>query len=252
MHLGLIGFPLKNTFSKNYFESKFSQLHLIDATYANFSIESLELFPALLNNYPELNGLNVTIPFKEKICQYLDEVTPTAAEIGAVNCIQFIKKETRTKLIGHNTDAFGFEQSLKHWLPDSMPKSAMVFGNGGAAKAVVYVLKKLGFSIQLVGRTADSLSQKMSYTDLNKSHFDKHFLLVNCTPVGMSPNDKELLPIPYEFIHDQHCCYDLIYLPEKTPFLEKSALQGAQIKNGLEMLHLQADKAFEIWQSETV
>lgn len=249
MKLGLIGYPLKNTFSKNYFENKFRHLNWEQASYTNFPIETVELFKELLENEMGLNGLNVTIPYKEKIIPLLDEVDPIAIEIGAVNCIQFIKKEQHTILKGYNTDAFGFEQSLLNWLPQTSPNTALVFGNGGAAKAVIYVLKKLGFSVQLVGRTADPNKQKISYADLNKGHFEKHFLLVNCTPIGMSPNDQDLLPIPYEFISDQHYCYDLIYLPEKTAFLTVSEQQGAHIKNGLEMLHLQADKAFEIWQS---
>jgi shikimate dehydrogenase len=252
MKVGLIGYPIKNTFSQNYFESKFKQLQMKDASYCNFPLETIELFPALLHTHPALNGLNVTIPYKEKIIPYLNELSPAAAAIGAVNCIEFKKIQEQTILVGHNTDAYGFEQSLKNWLPIQFTKTALVFGNGGAAKAVCYVLKKLGFDLLLVGRQSDPSQQKISYNELTAAHFKQYQLLVNCTPVGMSPNETTLLPIPYQYINCQHSCYDLIYLPAQTPFLKASAANGATVKNGLEMLHLQADAAFAIWMQTTI
>jgi len=249
MHFGLIGFPLKNTFSKQYFENKFEALKIEAATYSNFPLESIDLFEDLLRQNQDLNGLNVTIPYKEKIIPYLTEIDAVAKEIGAVNCIKIKNKAQEKELIGYNTDAFGFEYSLVNWIPKNIQKNALVFGMGGAAKAVIYTLTKLGFSIQLVGRTADASTGKISYDELTEAHFKTATLLVNCSPVGMSPNDQALLPIPYQYITPAHFCYDLIYLPAQTLFLKSSAAQGACIKNGLEMLEKQADKAFEIWQN---
>lgn len=248
MQLGLIGFPLKNGFSKAYFENKFRELNMLDSRYENYPFENVNEFKNLLENHSNLNGLNVTIPHKQNIIPNLNELDKTAEEIGAVNCIKITKnKNGETHLKGYNTDAFGFEQSLQNFLKNEKPESAIVIGIGGAAKAVIYILKKLGIQVILVGRTSNQNEGKLAYEDLSENHFITSQLIVNCSPVGMHPNPENLVPIPYEFVNENHYCFDLIYNPDETRFLEECRLKGAKTKNGLEMLHAQAERAFEIW-----
>ena len=248
MQLGLIGFPLKNGFSKAYFENKFHELNMLDSRYDNYPFENINEFKNLLENHPNLNGLSVTIPHKQNIISYLNELDQTAEEIGAVNCIKITKKENGVRqLKGYNTDAFGFEQSLLSFLDNYKPQSAIVIGIGGAAKAVIYILKKLGIQVTLVGRTSNQNEGKIAYEDVVENQFKTSQLIVNCSPVGMHPNPENLVPIPYEFVNENHYCFDLIYNPNETRFLEECRLKGAKTKNGLEMLHAQAERAFEIW-----
>lgn len=239
---GLIGFPLTHSFSKGYFEDKFLKEKITDCIYDIFPLERIEDFQSLCNQYHNLAGLNVTIPYKEKIIPYLDKLDETAVNIGAVNTIKF----TEGKKIGYNTDAYGFEMSL---LPLLKPhhKTALILGTGGASKAVEYVLSKNGISYQHVSRIRTE--KAIHYEDVNEMIIHKSTLIINCTPVGMHPDTDEAPEIPYQYLTSKHLLYDLIYNPADTQFLILGKEQGAQTKNGLEMLHLQAERSWQIWNS---
>lgn len=240
---GLIGYPLKNSFSENYFNQKFNTLGL-DAQYRNFPLADISEFQELLHKQPSLSGLNVTIPYKETIIPFLDELSPEAEQIGAVNTIQFLNG----KLIGHNTDVVGFEKSI---LPVLKPwhQHALILGSGGAAKAVAFVLKKLGLNYHIVSRNPEV---GITYDELDKPFIRAHQVIINCTPLGMFPNVDEFPLIPYEFITALHLAHDLIYLPEETLFLKQAKQHGAVTKNGLVMLHQQAEKAWQIWNNSAL
>ncbi len=245
-NFGLIGFPLKNSFSINYFTEKFEQLNLENYTYKNFSIEHIDDFPLFLKKNKDLYGLNVTIPHKIVVMKYLDELDESAKVVGAVNCIKIIRdsEEDVHKLIGYNTDIFGFEASLKPLLHLSI-KKALILGNGGATKAVAYVLNKIGIEFLVVSRSPNT--HNVSYQSIDENILNQYQLIINCTPVGMFPNIDDMPKIPYQFITPNHIAFDLIYLPEETLFLKKCKEQGATVKNGLDMLHLQAQKALNIF-----
>lgn len=239
---GLIGYPLSHSFSKKYFEDKFQKLQVTDYSYNTFPLENINLFPALLEREKGLLGLSVTIPHKETVITYLDELDETAKEIGAVNCI----KITNGKLKGYNTDAFGFRQSLRPFLDVNHTK-ALVFGTGGASKAIAYVLKNLNIDVWFVTRTKNkNIPNSFTYEELNEEIVAACKLLVNTTPVGMYPN-TDLLPLPYSAITSQHLVYDVIYNPAETQFLKKAKEQGALISNGYNMLCFQADEAWRVW-----
>jgi len=248
---GLIGYPLKNNFSKDFFTKKFNELGLLDYTYRNIPIPDIGLLKDMLVFYPTLIGLNVTIPYKQEILRFLYEIDISALEVGAVNCVKVIRESANPdeyKLIGYNTDVYGFELSLINFVKDiSKIKKAIILGNGGAAKAIKYVLQKHG--VQMISVTRQATEDCIGYEELSKEMIESSQLLVNCTPVGMYPNEKDLLPIPFDYINDAQYCYDLIYLPEEPSFLREAKKQGASIKNGLEMLHLQAEKSWEIWNN---
>ncbi|MCA0426952.1 MAG: shikimate dehydrogenase [Bacteroidetes bacterium] len=246
MKAGLIGYPLKNGFSKAWFTKRFENLNMKDSSYENYPLERIEEFDLLCKNHPELNGLSVTIPHKQAIIPYLDSLSPEAEAIGAVNCIHF----TNGQKLGHNTDAIGFKTSLLEWLGDYKPASAMVLGIGGAAKAIIHVLNQENIRVTKVGLHTNPSTPKKAYTDLTEIDYREHQLIVNCSPLGMHPNPDGLVPLNYELITENHWCYDLIYNPDQTRFLEESAKRGAKIKNGLQMLHLQAEAAFSIWNSK--
>jgi shikimate dehydrogenase len=239
---GLIGYPLSHSFSKGYFSEKFQKEKIIDCHYDIFPLEKIEDFKLLCEQHQNLVGLNVTIPYKEKIIPFLDELKEDAKEIGAVNTIKFIDG----KKIGYNTDCYGFEMSLKRLLR-AHHTSALILGTGGASKAVEFVLKKLGISFQYVSRNKSDKS--ISYDELNENIVSSSSVIVNCTPIGMCPKIEVAPEIPYNFISNNHLLYDLIYNPEETLFLKEGKLRGAQTKNGLEMLYLQAEKSWEIWNS---
>ena len=243
---GLVGFPLKNTFSKDFFIAKFSTLGLNDFSYENFSIENIDQITNVLKSNPDIGGFNVTIPYKESILNFLDEIDESAKTIGAVNCV---KVNSQSKLIGFNSDAFGFEKTIIPIIKDGHQK-ALILGTGGVAKAVAYVLKNLHIDFKFVSRKLSLQSSTIQFQNLNSEIITSSTLIINCTPVGMFPNPNEFPNIPFQFISSKHFCYDLIYLPEKTLFLEKCETQGASIKSGLEMLHLQAEKSWEIWNSK--
>jgi shikimate dehydrogenase len=239
---GLIGYPLSHSFSKGYFSKKFQKENIVDCQYDVFPLERIEDFVELCEQHKNTVGLNVTIPYKEKIIPLLDELNKDAKEIGAVNTIKF----TNGKKIGYNTDCFGFEMSLKPLLKEHHT-SALILGTGGASKAVEYVLKKLGISFQYVSRTKSE--KAISYNDVNSFIIQHSTLIINSTPIGMYPNVDIAPNIPYDVITDQHLLYDLIYNPEETQFLTEGKIRGAQTKNGLEMLYLQAERSWEIWNS---
>lgn len=237
---GVIGFPLTHSFSPDYFKNKF-QRENIEANYAAIQIENLNQLRKLVSE-KKLAGFNVTIPYKEKIISLLDSLSDEAEEIGAVNCV----KIESGKLIGYNTDAYGFEIALKEVMK-LKHENALVLGIGGAARAVKYVLKNLGINFKSVVR--DKTKGDLLWNEVTEKIISEHTLLINCTPLGMLPNEKSFPPIPYSAINDMHLLFDLVYNPAETLFLKKGKEQGASISNGLHMLELQAEKSWEIWNS---
>jgi len=241
---GLIGYPLSHSFSKKYFTDKFQEEGIRDCNYELYPIASIEELPDLLKKVPNLVGLNVTIPYKEQVLPFLEELDEGAAEVGAVNTIKIIKG----KLSGYNTDVYGFEQSLQNFVIKNKLtpiKKALILGTGGAAKAVAYVLKKLEIDFHLVSRKARP--GVISYEDINFSVLDEIQLIVNTTPLGMAPKIVTAPNIPYEALNAQHLLFDLVYNPKKTVFLSNGEQQGSYIINGYEMLIGQAEKSWQIW-----
>lgn len=239
---GLIGYPLSHSFSKSFFDKKFLRENILNAEYQNYPLEKIEDFPALISSIPNLKGLNVTTPYKESIIPYLTELDDTAKEIGAVNTIRFIDG----KLIGYNTDAWGFAKSLLGMAHIDM-KTALIIGDGGAAKAVKYVLKRIGISYKTVNRTKKE--NALTFDELSDELIASTKLFIQTTPVGTFPNVNEMPPIPMNAINAGHKAIDLIYNPEETLFLKSMKEKGATIKNGSEMLHAQALEAWKIWNS---
>ena len=239
---GLLGKNISYSFSRGYFTKKFETLDLKKYLYKNFDIQDLKEFPEVIAEETNLLGINVTIPYKEEVIQYLDTLDKTAEEIGAVNTIKFTK---RGNLKGYNTDVVGFKNSIAPLLKKHH-KHALILGTGGASKAVAYALAKNNIACVFVSRSP-SENNEISYKDLDAAIIAKHHIIVNCTPLGTSP-DIHLSPaIPYAFITDKHLLYDLIYNPEITSFLSKGKDRGAVIKNGYEMLELQAEESWRIW-----
>ncbi len=243
---GLIGYPLSHSFSQGFFNEKFTS-EGIDATYENFEIPTIDDFQKVILSNPELNGLNVTIPYKEQVIQYLDELDETAKEIGAVNVIKFIRDKKRLKLKGYNSDTIGFTQSISEYIKPNH-KKALILGTGGASKAVKYSLKKMGIDFTFVSRTA--VKGQLFYNELTEEVMKEHTIIINTTPVGMYPKIDSCPDIPYEFITDQHLLYDLLYNPNETKFMKLGQAKGATVVNGLEMLLLQAFAAWDIWQQK--
>jgi shikimate dehydrogenase len=242
MKFGLIGYPLGHSFSKEYFTRKFEHLGLSDFTYDLYPAATIDALPAILRS--DVFGWNVTIPYKTAIISYLNELDDQALEIGAVNTI------VRTGLNswkGFNTDTNGFKASLVSWIGLSdIPARALVLGSGGSAKAVLYALNVLGIKSTVVSRKENGYP---GYADLTKEIIADHPLIINTTPVGMSPDLYSCPDIPYQYLTTQHWVYDLIYNPANTLFLRQSEQMGAKTKNGLDMLHLQADYAWDIWKN---
>ncbi|AOM76770.1 shikimate dehydrogenase family protein [Pedobacter steynii] len=243
---GLIGYPLSHSFSKKHFTEKFVQEHIDNCEYELYPIENVGLFPGLISSDEEICGINVTIPYKVDILAYVKELDDAAAKIGAVNCIDIRRENGKVIYKGYNTDAYGFEASLKPFLKEHHTK-AIIFGDGGAAKAIKYVLDKLEISFLIVTRKPSDNS--ILYEELNEELLKEHTVLINTTPLGMSPNADTFPEIPYEFITEKHLAYDLVYNPELTQFLAKAQAGGAAVKNGLEMLYLQAERSWDIWNS---
>lgn len=238
---GLIGKSLEHSFSPKFFAEKFKKEGIKDSVYRSFPLQQIEDFNQLLHTENNLAGLNVTIPYKTQIIPFLDELSPQAAAIGAVNVIQF----KNNQLIGHNTDVYGFQMSLeRHLNLEQRQSKALVLGTGGASKAVVYALESLKIPCKLVSRNSNS---NCTYQDLNTDLLKEYLILINTTPLGMFPNIETCPPIPYETIGDKHLLFDLVYNPLETVFLTEGKKRGATIVNGLEMLHLQAEKAWAIW-----
>lgn len=240
---GLIGYPLTHSFSKRYFSEKFEAEGIKNHNYDLFPIERIDDLPHLLSSFDNLKGLNVTIPYKEYVLDFLDEIDESAAGIGAVNTIKIVDG----KLKGYNTDVYGFEIALLNLLGDAKIDNALILGTGGAAKACAYVLGKLEIPFKYVSRTKKP--DQFTYEELSKEVIDNHHLIINTTPLGTYPKVETYPNIPYNNLSPKHYLYDLVYNPEEPEFLRKGRAKGASIKNGLEMLHLQAEKAWEIWST---
>lgn len=245
--LGLIGYPLGHSFSKKFYLEKFERENITDFHYDLYPVEDISSFPQLFERDLAFYGFNVTIPHKRNVMRFLNEFSPEAAEINAVNCVQIRWRGGKPYLKGFNTDAFGFEQSLRPLLQRQHTR-ALIFGNGGAAQAVFFVLNKLGIPFKTVSRNKSN--GDLTYAELTEDMIASHRLLINCSPVGTFPHIEDAPDIPYEGIGPEHLLYDLIYNPEETAFLQRGKKQGATIKNGLEMLILQAEKNWEIWNQE--
>lgn len=240
---GLIGYPLTHSFSCKYFTEKFLREHRTDCAYDNYPLVSIELLPSLIEKETEIKGLNVTIPYKESVKPFLNELDDTAAFVGAVNCIDI----TSNIYKGYNTDVIGFELSLKPLLK-AHHRQALILGTGGASKAVAYVLSKLGIAYKLVSRNRSG--DYWIYDDLDKEIIQEHTVIINTTPLGTSPDIFSIPDIPYQFLSSEHLLYDLVYNPAETVFLQKGKEQGATIKNGYEMLELQAEASWKIWNNQ--
>jgi len=247
---GLIGFPLTHSFSKRYFTDKFTREKIKESSYELFEMETLKSLPELLKKKTDLRGLNVTIPFKQDVIAYLDDLDDASAErIGAVNTIK-IFADGSTK--GFNTDYYGFRQSLVEWL-DRRGEScsnfkALVLGNGGASKAVQVALQDLQMEYKVVSRQKND--DTLLYEDLTEEIMSTYLLIINTTPLGMFPHVDESPAVPFQLVTKRHYLYDLIYNPAQTLFLKNGAEKGAVLQNGLKMLELQAEKAWDIWTSE--
>ena len=241
---GLIGYPLGHSFSKKYFTEKFQQEGIIDCSYELFPISSIKDLPSLINSNPLLKGLNITIPYKQQVLDYVTDKTNAVKNIGAANTI----KIDGDKLIAYNTDVIGFENSLVRKIKPSH-KKALVLGTGGSSKAVQYVLKKSGIEFLLVSR-GNQLPGTINYSMIDETIMNEYQLIINCTPVGMYPNDGQCPDLRYQFLTKDHYLYDLVYKPEKTLFLKKGEEKGATIQNGYEMLTIQAEESWKIWNED--
>ena len=242
---GLIGYPLGHSFSRNFFNEKFASEN-IQAEYVNFEIPSIEQFPEIIRANPNLAGLNVTIPYKEAVIPYLNRLDTDAAAIGAVNVIRINRISPKeTELVGYNSDVIGFSRYIEPQL-EPHHKKALILGTGGASKAVNFGLKKLGLETLFVSRSRHD-EHTLTYQELTPELMDEYKVIVNTTPVGMYPNADEYPDIPYECLTHKHLLYDLLYNPDTTLFMKKGSEQGAVVKNGIEMLLLQAFEAWDIW-----
>lgn len=243
---GLIGYPLGHSFSISFFNEKF-QNEGIDATYENFEIPSIEVFPEILDSNPNLCGLNVTIPYKEKVIGLLDSLSKEAQEIGAVNVIKVTHKGNKRILKGYNSDVIGFTRSIEPLL-ERFHKKALILGTGGASKAVEYGLKSLGLETIKVSRSEKP--ETLQYSQITAETIKEYNVIVNCTPCGMYPHADECPDLPYEAMDSRTLLYDLIYNPDETLFMKKGKVRGAIVKNGLEMLLLQAFASWDFWNSK--
>lgn len=241
----MIGYPLGHSFSRNFFNEKFASEN-IQAEYVNFEIPSIEQFPEIIRANPNLAGLNVTIPYKEAVIPYLNRLDTDAAAIGAVNVIRINRISPKeTELVGYNSDVIGFSRSIEPLL-EPHHKKALILGTGGASKAVNFGLKKLGLETLFVSRSRHD-EHTLTYQELTPELMDEYKVIVNTTPVGMYPNADEYPDIAYECLTHKHLLYDLLYNPDTTLFMKKGSEQGAVVKNGIEMLLLQAFEAWDIW-----
>lgn len=241
---GLIGFPVSHSFSKSFFDEKFFREGLRDYHYDLYELKKIEDLKQLLEDNPEMSGLNITLPFKEVVIPILNDVDQEAKEIGAVNVI----KITKGKLSGYNTDGIAFKETLEKWLPEEKDYKAIILGTGGSSKAVQHALNQLKIGFKLISR--DKQKADFTYEELkNNDELAESNLIINTTPLGMSPNTTECPSIKYDQLTPDHYVYDLIYNPARTQFLQKAEMREATFKNGLEMLHVQAEKAWGIWNS---
>ena len=243
---GLIGYPLGHSFSISYFNQKFAD-EGINARYYNFEIPTIDALAEVLDSNPELKGLNVTIPYKQKVMEYLDQISPEARAIGAVNVIKVMHQGNETILKGYNSDVIGFTQSIEPMLED-YHKKALILGTGGASKAIDYGLRSLGLETVFVSRY--ERPETICYEDVTPEVVKEYNVIVNCTPLGMFPKTEECPRLPYEAMDEHNILYDLIYNPDETLFMKRGAQRGANVKNGLEMLHLQALASWKYWQED--
>ena len=241
---GLIGYPLGHSFSISYFNQRFAD-EGIDATYENFEIPSIDELPEIIDRNPNLRGLNVTIPYKEKVIPFLDSISPEARAIGAVNVIRVTHQKNKTLLKGYNSDVIGFTQSIEPMIDPKWHKKALILGTGGASKAINYGLKSLGIEPVFVSRY--ERPDTIQYQSITPDVVREYNVIVNCTPLGMYPNTDECPNLPYEAMDQHTILYDLIYNPDQTLFMRNGAKYGAEVKNGLEMLLLQAFASWEFW-----
>ncbi len=239
---GLIGKRLGHSFSQRYFEEKFATLGRFDCRYNLFELPSLDGFREFVDAVPNLMGLNVTIPYKQAVMPLLDELDPEAEAVGAVNTVRVWREDGKLRLAGYNTDVEGFRRSLAG---HPLPRRALVLGTGGAAAAVTYVLRQWGVEYKMVSRNPSE--GQLGYGEITPALLREWSWLINCTPVGMCPEENTCLPLPYEALSEHNFLYDLVYNPEETLFLKRGRERGALTQNGLTMLHLQADAAWEIW-----
>ena len=244
---GLIGYPLGHSFSISYYNQKFAD-EGINAKYENFEIMSIDQLQEILDTNTTLRGLNVTIPYKEKVIEFLDSITPEAQAIGAVNVIRVIHEGKNIKLKGYNSDVIGFTQSIEPMLDKKWHKKALILGTGGASKAINYGLKSLGLETVFVSRY--QRPGTIQYETITPEVVKEYNVIINCTPVGMYPHSEECPPLPYEAMDYHTILYDLIYNPDETLFMRKGREQGAEVKNGLEMLLLQAFASWEFWHEK--
>ena len=248
---GLIGYPLSHSFSQKFFTEKFLQENIINVKYDNFPIASIESFAGLWKENPNLEGLNVTIPYKKEVIPFLDHSSAVVQEIHACNCIRKFNNE----LYGYNTDVIGFEKSLLPFLKPHHTQ-ALILGTGGASAAVQWVLQKLKIQFQIVSRNTNTIEANtemkasLSYDQLAASVIESHTLIINTSPLGMYPNTNEAPPIAYEGITAQHHLYDLVYNPIETLFMKNGLAKGATVQNGLAMLHIQAEESWTIWNAK--
>lgn len=244
---GIVGYPLGHSFSPHFFAEKF-QREGINAEYVKFEIPEINLFSSIIDSHENLKGLNVTIPYKELIIPFLDEMDAGAEQIKAVNVIKVIRGAGKVRLKGYNSDVIGFCNSISPMINNEIHKKALILGTGGASKAVAVGLKSLGVSYTYVSRTAKEGQYR--YQDLDENIMKEYTVIVNSSPVGTFPNVEESPDIPYEFLTSHHLLYDLVYNPAETRFLQQGRSFGAKIKNGAEMLELQALAAWEIWNNK--
>ena len=243
---GLIGYPLGHSFSVNYFNQKFAD-EGINAKYINFEIPTVDQIIEVVSANPELKGLNVTIPYKERVIEFLDQLSPEARAIGAVNVIRVTHEGGKIRMKGFNSDVIGFTQSIEPML-ENYHKKALVLGTGGASKAICYGLKSLGLETVCVSRY--ERPETICYKDITPEVVKEYNVIVNCTPLGMFPKTEHCPQLPYEALDEKNILYDLVYNPDVTLFMKKGAERGAQVKNGLEMLLLQAFVSWEMWNGE--
>lgn len=239
---GLVGQSLKHSFSKNFFAAKFEREGLVDCSYELYPLPAISSLPHLIAKYSDWVGLNVTIPYKSAVLQFAHDLSYLPDELRACNCLHF----TRGKIVAHNTDVFGFEQSFRSLYSPGMHKKAMVLGNGGAAQAIKFVLNKIGIPFVTVGRALKN-DVDMVYAEIDVAIINSHQIIINTTPLGTFPNVNDKPALPYQFLSPQHYLYDLVYNPEETSFLKLGKEAGCRTKNGLEMLELQAEESWRIW-----
>ena len=245
---GLIGHRLGYSFSRNFFTEKFADENLSEHEYVNFELDSINEFPGIFEQGKEICGLNCTIPYKQQIMQFLDEIDPEAAQIGAVNTVKITFSNGKRHLKGFNTDIYGFENSLRPMLNEKH-KKALILGTGGASKAIKHILNKLQIEFVSASIEDQLFENEIRYNQIDEELLMEYLIIIQATPLGTFPNVDACPNIPYQFISADHVCFDLVYNPEETLFLKKAKAQGAKTKNGLEMLHLQAIRAWEIWNS---